>query len=98
MRSFSVTETLVIQQEVNRLRLILTNCHVIDCINPDPKTDATVVIQDGLSLRSGTTPWNSSSKMMWLTGGSISATRAMGCTRPPSAPSAGWNYHSPNHS
>ena len=63
MRSFSVTETLVIQQEVNRLRLILTNCHVIDCINPDPKTDATVVIQDGRILEiSNDIPVNSSSQ------------------------------------
>ena len=63
MHSFSVTETLVIQQEVNRLRLILTNCHVIDCINPDPKTDATVVIQDGriLEIRNDV-PGNSSSE------------------------------------
>ena len=45
------------------MRLILTNCHVIDCINPDPKTDATVVIQDGriLEIRNDV-PKNSSSE------------------------------------
>ena len=29
------------------LRLILTNCNLIDCVTPDPKTGATVVIEDG---------------------------------------------------
>jgi len=32
------------------LRLILTNANVIDCVNPDPKTQATVVIEDGRIL------------------------------------------------
>ena len=32
------------------MRLILTNCNVIDCVNPDPKTQATVVIEDGRIL------------------------------------------------
>jgi len=29
------------------LRLILTNCNVIDCVNPDPKTQATIIIEEG---------------------------------------------------
>ena len=32
------------------MRLILTNANVIDCVNPDPKTQATVVIEDGRIL------------------------------------------------
>ena len=32
------------------MRLILTNANVIDCVNPDPKTLATVVIDDGRIL------------------------------------------------
>ena len=40
------------------MRLILTNCNVIDCVNPDPKTQATVVIEDGriLDVRDGGPP------------------------------------------
>lgn len=34
----------------SNLRIILTNCNVIDCINPDPKPQATVIIEDGLIL------------------------------------------------
>lgn len=29
------------------MRLILTNCNVIDCVNPDPKTQATIIIEEG---------------------------------------------------
>ena len=32
------------------MRLILNNANVIDCVNPDPKTQATVVIEDGRIL------------------------------------------------
>ena len=44
------------------MRLILTNCNVIDCVNPDPKSQATVVIEDGriLEIRDGGPPANSS--------------------------------------
>ncbi|SVE02175.1 uncharacterized protein METZ01_LOCUS455029, partial [marine metagenome] len=37
------------------MRLILTNCNVIDCVNADPKAQATVVIEDGriLEVRDG---------------------------------------------
>ena len=40
------------------MRLILTNCNVIDCVNPDPKAEATVVIEDGriLEVRDGGPP------------------------------------------
>ena len=39
-------------------RLILTNCNVIDCVDPIPKSDATVVIEDGriIEVRSGGPP------------------------------------------
>jgi len=44
------------------LRLILTNANVIDCVNPDPKTQATVIIEDGriLEIRDGGPPTNNS--------------------------------------
>ncbi len=40
------------------MRLILTNCNVIDCVNPDPKSQSTVVIEDGriLEIRDGGPP------------------------------------------
>jgi len=40
------------------LRLILTNANVIDCVSPDPKTQATVVVEDGriLEIRDGGPP------------------------------------------
>jgi len=44
------------------LRLILTNANVIDCVNLDPKTLATVIIEDGriLETRDGVPPTNNS--------------------------------------
>ena len=44
------------------MRLILTNANVIDCVNPDPKTQATVVIEDGriLEIRDGGPPTSNS--------------------------------------
>ena len=37
------------------MRLILTNCSVIDCVNPEPKPNATVVIEDSriVDIRDG---------------------------------------------
>lgn len=42
------------------MRLILINANVIDCVNPDPKTQATVVIEDGriLEIRDDGPPTN----------------------------------------
>ena len=34
-------------REGNEMRLALTNCNLIDCIDPEPKTGASVVIEDG---------------------------------------------------
>ena len=44
------------------MRLILTNCNVIDCLNPAPKAPATVVIEDGriLEIRDGGPPASAS--------------------------------------
>jgi len=44
------------------LRLILTNANVIDCVNPDPKTQVTVIIEDGriLEIRDGGPPTSNS--------------------------------------
>jgi imidazolonepropionase-like amidohydrolase len=44
------------------LRLILTNANVIDCVNLDPKTLATVIIENGriLEIRDGGPPTNNS--------------------------------------
>ena len=44
------------------MRLILTNANVIDCVNPDPKTQATVIIEDRriLEIRDGGPPTNNS--------------------------------------
>ena len=44
------------------MRLILTNCNVIDCVHPDPKAQATVVIEDGriMEVRDGGPPSSSS--------------------------------------
>ena len=44
------------------MRLILTNANVIDCVDPDPKTQATVIIEDGriLEIRDGGPPTNNS--------------------------------------
>ncbi|MEC8959924.1 MAG: hypothetical protein VYE35_09360, partial [Chloroflexota bacterium] len=40
------------------MRLILTNANVIDCVTPDPKTQATVVVEDGriVEIRDGGPP------------------------------------------
>ena len=40
------------------MRLILTNCNVLDCVDPVPKSQATVVIEDGriLEVRDATPP------------------------------------------
>jgi len=40
------------------LRLILTNCNVIDCVNPEPRINATVVIEDSriVDIRVGEQP------------------------------------------
>ena len=53
------------------MRLILTNCNVIDCVNPDPKTQATVVIEDGRILEvrdSGPPPGMSGDRLIDLDG------------------------------
>ena len=44
------------------MRLILTNANVIDCVSLDPKTLATVIIEDGriLEIRDGGPPTNNS--------------------------------------
>jgi len=44
------------------LRLILTNCNVIDCVNPEPKSNATVVIEDNriVYIRDGSSPASAS--------------------------------------
>ena len=43
---------------VKNLRLILTNCTLIDCVNPDPKPQATVIIRSGRisDIQDGGTP------------------------------------------
>ena len=43
---------------VKNLRLILTNCTLIDCVNPDPKPHATVIIRAGRisDIQDGGTP------------------------------------------
>ncbi|GIT69358.1 MAG: hypothetical protein Ct9H300mP27_04620 [Chloroflexota bacterium] len=40
------------------MRLILTNCTLIDCVNPDPKPHATVIIRAGRisDIQDGGTP------------------------------------------
>ena len=42
------------------MRLILTNCNVIDCVNPDPKTQATIIIEEGRisDIRDGGATWH----------------------------------------
>ena len=44
------------------MRLILTNANVIDCVTPDPKTQATVVVEDGriVEIRDGGPPTTTS--------------------------------------
>ena len=44
------------------MRLILTNANVIDCVSPDPKTQATVVVEDGriVEIRDGGPPTTTS--------------------------------------
>ena len=44
------------------MRLILTNCNVLDCVDPVPKSQATVVIEDGriLEVRDATPPGGTS--------------------------------------
>ncbi len=53
------------------MRLILTNANVIDCVTPDPKTQATVVVEDGriIEIRdSGPPPTTSEDRVIDLTG------------------------------
>jgi len=53
------------------LRFILTNCNVIDCINPVLKPQATVIIEDGLIIEiqdGGPPPHTSNDRVMDLEG------------------------------
>ena len=53
------------------MRFILTNCNVIDCINPVLKPQATVIIEDGLIIEiqdGGPPPHTSNDRVMDLEG------------------------------